>query len=93
MKIGKVNGGRTSTKSVSGRRETAPTKGAAAPPPVDQVDVVSLSTTSVAAVQTAPVDAVQPVETSTEGPLPDPLQTSKAIIEKELEIIFHEIYL
>jgi hypothetical protein len=93
VKIGKLSRGSPTAKTPSGRRKVTSTESGAEPLAVERTDVVSLSTESTTGVQAPPVEGVQPAPTATEGPLPDPRETSEAIIKKELEIIFREVYL
>ena len=97
MKVKKTSG-QTVTRSNVGPKEQV--KGNTRPsesPPVDIADKVTLSKDAVTA-RTDAIEEVKPVDeiadkTTTDGPLPDPRATSKAILEKELAQVFKEIYL
>ncbi len=60
----------------------------------DVTDTVTLSEDALAVAATEPVAAVQETGDGLGGgPLPDPRETSRAILEKELASVFREIYL
>ena len=65
----------------------------------DVSDTVTLSTDALSAGAADSVEAVEAVDsvnmdgTDGHGPLPDPRETGKAILEKELAGVFKEIYL
>jgi hypothetical protein len=57
-------------------------------------DTVTLSEDALAVAAAEPVAPVEAAgEGRGEGPLPDPRETSRAILEKELASVFREIYL
>ncbi len=58
----------------------------------DKGDKVSISVDALVAAETSETNEVSS-ETQTSGPLPDPMATSQAILEKELAALFREIYL
>ena len=96
MKVKKTSGQTVSRDNIGPREQTKTTR-PSQPPPVDIADRVTLSSDAVAA-RVSAADEVNPTEgiserTTTDGPLPDPKATSKAILEKELAQVFKEIYL
>jgi hypothetical protein len=64
---------------------------------VERREVTDTVTLSEDALAVAAVDSVNSVEAMGDGagggPLPDPKETSRAILEKELASVFREIYL
>ncbi|MBN2528426.1 MAG: hypothetical protein JXR76_18705 [Deltaproteobacteria bacterium] len=60
---------------------------------VDYVDSVQLSDAAQAASHADPVEATQSVETTVDGPMPDPYETSKKMLEKEMKRVFKATYL
>lgn len=94
MKIKRSSQGNTPTGSVQGRvRSGTGTESVKATERKDVADTVTLSED---AMSVGAVNAVNSVETDTDGdrgPLPDPRETGRAILEKELAGVFREIYL
>ncbi len=103
MKIGKTGGRRPIKKAGAQKNETSQTKPSSENDSRRSGDVVRLSSDAIAAAggesskveEIQAAEAVQAIssEASVTGPLPDPRATSKALIEKELEALFREIYL
>ncbi len=94
MKVRKTSGagmvGKTGyTPSKSSTTEISPTADSA-----EIADTVSISDEAIAAASRAEaVDAVEAVSSGADGPLPDPHETSRAMLEKELARVFWAIYL
>ena len=97
MKIKRTNHG-TPSSSVQGR--TGSRAGVEPAKPAERKDVSDTVTLSVDALSAGgaveEVHSVNEVQAETEGdrgPLPDPRETGRAILEKELAGVFREIYL
>ena len=89
MKISKVSSGSVS-KSAYGSKPSVDRKTVE---PVEIADTVSLSPEAIAAAATDAAGRVDQVETDGDGMLPDPRETSRAMLRKELERVFGLIYL
>ena len=91
MKIKRVNRGTAPSTVSSHSRKPSGSKSVKSKEPVRAGDVETLSQ---GARQAALVTAVEAAGDATSGrTLPDPRETSQAILEKELAAVFKEIYL
>ena len=94
MKIRKTSGADTVRKSGQVSRGGSSAERARAVDPSDVTDTVSLSEEAIAAARSDAVDGVNAVGmTEADGPMPDPHETSRAMLKKELERVFRLIYL
>lgn len=94
MKIKRSSQGNTPSSSVQGRARVG--SGAEGVKPTERKDVADTVTLSEDAMSVGAVNAVNAAALETagdRGPLPDPRETGRAILEKELAGVFREIYL
>ena len=94
MKI-KRTGQSSSPSQVQGRRAGGvETEKTARVERKEVTDTVTLSEDALATAAAEPVNSVEATgQADAHGPLPDPRETSRAVLEKELASVFREIYL
>ena len=92
MKISKTSGG-TVSKSGYGPKPSSQADRKQQPEPVEVTDTVSLSPEALAAAKVDAPEGVDGIDADGGGPLPDPRETSRAMLRKELERVFGLIYL
>lgn len=94
MKVSKSGRGSSVSKTGGAQKSSASTqKNTQKVERVDYVDSVELSHAAQAAAHTDQVEEVGPVETTADGPMPDPYETSRKMLEKELKRVFKATYL
>lgn len=94
MKVSKTGSGSSVSKTGGAQRKPASTQTPYRKvESIDYVDSVELSSAAQAAAHAEQVEAVTAVETTADGPMPDPYETSKRMLEKELKQVFKATYL
>ncbi|MBN2340628.1 MAG: hypothetical protein JXX29_23835 [Deltaproteobacteria bacterium] len=94
MKVSKSGSGSSVSKTGGAQKKsTAGQKDTRKVERVDYVDSVELSDAAQAAAHADEVQEVQSVETTADGPMPDPYETSRKMLEKELKRVFKATYL
>ncbi|MBN2714794.1 MAG: hypothetical protein JXX14_03000 [Deltaproteobacteria bacterium] len=95
MKVSKTGSGSSVSKTGGAQKKYGSTQSSNTRKveSVDYVDSVELSDAAQAAAHTEQVEAVEQVQTTADGPMPDPYETSKKMLEKELKRVFKATYL
>ena len=94
MKVSKTGRGTSVSKTSSAQKKYGSAKSDSRKvESVDYVDSVELSDAAQAAAHTDEVKAVEAVETTADGPMPDPYETSRKMLDKELKRVFKATYL
>lgn len=93
MKVSKSGRGSSVSKAGGAQKKSSANKGDNRKvDKADYVDSVELSDAAQAA-HIEKTEAVQVVQTTTDGPMPDPYETSRKMLEKELNRVFKATYL
>lgn len=94
MKIKRTTQGNAPSSAVQGRaRSGGGADKTAAVERKDVTDTVTLSGDALAVGAVSSVNQVEAADADPNGPLPDPRETGRAILERELASVFKEIYL
>jgi protein-tyrosine-phosphatase len=94
VKVSKTGSGSSVNKAGGARKNYGPSKSSSRKvESADYVDSVELSDAAQQASGSDQVEAIQAAETTTDGPMPDPYETSRKMLEKELKRVFKATYL
>jgi hypothetical protein len=93
LKISKTSGGGSVSKTGYGPKPPSTSERKQQVEPIEITDTVSLSPEAIAAAKAEAADQVEGLDGTFDGPLPDPRETSRAMLRKELERVFGLIYL
>jgi hypothetical protein len=94
VKVSKTGSGSSVKKAGGAQRNYGPSKNSPQKAEsTDYVDSVELSDAAQQASGADQVEAIQSIETTADGPMPDPYETSRKMLEKELKRVFKATYL